>query len=353
MFRNSLLMACAVFAFACAPIVDENGDGIADGTRAPDTTSLIAPSNPVGTISGVVVNSNQAPIEGVNVTLVLGDGADASHVRKGVTNGDGAFAFKDVPASAEGQVLLSKTGYSNARLSAFVPGNAGNFPINDGNANVGVVTLGQLTSTVKFRVYTASGRPAKGAKGYLEVRGTAFRTSAGVYGSAVGNFSGAADVDDNGVLTFTNAPDTAELARIGSNASSFELTIGALDEDGDMVIDALGTTTSYTPAALFTNPDRTLILPAARTNAALAILASNLESFGTPAPGTYSPPYRNAVKANDAINIVFNQAITQADTTRLIKVVQEDCETNVAVSVTQRAPNVVSIAPVAACHFSH
>lgn len=345
---SRILLACVAFTLAaCANPQDLNGDGIADAEaakgRSPDTVSLIAPSTPIGSISGVVVNSLQAPLEGVNVTLVLGNGADASHTTKVSTSADGAYVFKGVPAGSQAQLLFSKTGYSSARVNGNVPGTAGNFPINDGNGNAGVVTLTQTASTLKFKVFTSNGVAAKGAKAYLEVNATSFFTTSTPYGQTVGNFSGAADVDVDGNLTFANAPDVAEISRIGNNIQ-FSLTIGAVDTDGDMRIDALGALRQYTAVDLFINPDRTIVLPDARSNQALAILATNLDSFNT---ASDSPPYLNALKANDPITIVFNQPITQVDTTRIVKVVQEDCQTNVAVSVTQRAPNVLSIAPTA------
>lgn len=345
---SRILTACAIFALAaCANPQDLNGDGIVDADekgRSPDSVSLIAPSNPIGTISGVVVNTNQAPLEGANVTLVLGNGADASHTTKVTTSADGAFVFKDVPGGSNAQILISKTGYSSARVTGFVPGATGNFPINDGNGNTGVISLAQLSSTIKFRVFTATGVPARGAKAYLEVQATAFVTGNGTYGSAVGNYSGAAEVDEAGLLSFANAPDPAEIARINSNYN-FTLTIGALDLDMDGRSDFLGTLRNFAAYELFTNPDRTFILDDARTTAGLQIVATNLDSFNVPAN---SPPYRNALKTTDPVTIVFNQPITQVDTTRIVKVVQEDCQTNVAVSVTQRAPNVLSIAPTAA-----
>lgn len=341
---SRIFTACAVLALAaCAPKEDANGDGIADGIQSPNSVSQVAPSTPVGTISGVVINSLNAGIEGVQVVMVLGEGADASRSYKTLTNADGAYVFKDVPGGSNAQLLFSKTGYSNARLNGGIPGAVGNFPINDGNGNAGVLTLAQLNGTLRFRVYTSQGRPAKGAKAFLEVQQTAFQTFAGVYGTACGNYSGAAEVDENGLLTFSDTPDPAELARISANIN-FALTIGALDEDGDGRADALGTISNITAGALFTQPDRTIFLADARATGPLTISATNLDSFAT----TFSPPYRNAVKATDAITIVFNQPITQVDTTRLVKVVQEDCQTNVAVSVTQRAPNVLSIAPTGA-----
>lgn len=340
-----LIGSALLFVSACANSQDLNGDGVADADekgRSPDTVQLIAPSSPVGTISGMVVNSLQVGIDGVSVTLVLGEGPDASRTAEVLTSTDGAFAFKDVPAGANGQLIFSKTGYSNARQSVFVPVTGGNIPINNGNANAGVITLAQLNSTVKFRVYTASGELAKGAKGMLEVSATAFQTTAGVFGNAIGNYSGMADVDENGLLTFSGAPDPGEMTRLTN--PQFTLTIGAFDKDNDGRADFLGSVQGYSAQQLFIQPDRSLVLADARTTNTLQIIGTNIESL----TANGSPPYRNAVKASDAINIVFNQPITQVDSTRLVKVVQEDCQTNVAVAVVQRAPNILTITPAAA-----
>ncbi len=338
-----LTVASLVALSACATKEDKNGDGIVDGLQAPNSISQVAPSTPVGTISGVVINAANVGLEGVQVVMVLGNGADATKTYKTTTNTEGAYSFKDVPGGSAAQLLFSKTGYSNARLGGAVPGNAGNFPINNGNGNAGVLTLVQLNGTFKLHVYTSQGRAAKGAKALLEVKQTAFQTVADVYGTACGNFSGSGEVDENGLLTFTGTPDVAELSRIASS-TLFTVTIGALDENNDGRPDVLGTVQPYSASGLFTNPDRTIFLPDARTTAALAISATNLESFNQ----SFSPPYRNAVQAADTINIVFNQPITQVLDTRLVKVVQEDCATVVPVSVTQRAPNVISIAPATA-----
>jgi hypothetical protein len=193
----------------------------------------------------------------------------------------------------------------------------GNIPINNGNGNAGVITLAQLNSSVKYRVYTAAGEPAKGARGMLEVNATAFQTVGGVFGTTIGNYSGMADVDDNGVLTFTGAPDPAEMTRLTN--PQFTLTVGALDKDNDGRADFLGSVQGFSAQQLFIQPGRTLVLADARTTSALQILGTNIESLTT----NGSPPYRNAVKASDTINIVFNQPITQVDSTRLVKVVPQ------------------------------
>lgn len=302
----------------------------------------VAPSTPLGTLSGVVQNTRFEPIEGATVTLVLGKGADGSATFKTSTNSQGAFFFQGLPAGSTGQVAVSKAGFGSGRQSVSVPATAGNFPLNDGNGNMGILILTELNTTVRFTVYSASGKPAKGARGLLEVTPAAlFTVSSGTYGSSQGVTNVEAVADDNGALIFAGVPSPAEMTRVGG---TYQLTIGALDEDNDGQIDSLGTSRAYSGVTLFTNPSQTIVLGAAGTTAPLAITAASLESLtnlaGTP------PPYLNAVKPSEAITVVFNQPIAEA--TRTVKVVEEDCSRNVAVTVTQRAPNVLSITPTTA-----
>lgn len=332
----------ALALIGCGTPQDANGDGIADGIRTPDSVSQVAASKAVGSISGTVTNIQLAGLDGVQVSLVLGDGSGAGASYKANTNAEGGFLFENVPAGSSGQLFISKGGYSTARVTVSVPSSAGNFPLNDGNGNAGVIALSQLTSTVKVSVYTATGKPARGARALLEVNPTAFSVNSGSFGGNLGNVSFEATVDENGMLTFSNVPDIAEMARMRAWVTvNYQLTVGAIDEDDDGRVEFLGTATTYTAQDLFTNPTRSLTLGDARTTSSLSISNTNLASFSS----SNSAPYRNALKANDPITIVFNQPITSAGTTRLVKVVGEDCQTDVPVTVTQRAPNVLSIAP--------
>lgn len=302
--------------------------------------SQVASSKPLGTLSGLVMNTHFAALDGVSVTLVLGEGADGSATFKATTNATGGFFFKELPAGSVGQVTMTKAGYGTARMAVSIPSSAGNFPLDDGNGNAGIFLLTELNGTQRFTVYSASGKPAKGVRGLLEISPAAFSTtSSGTYGSGQGVVSVEATGDDSGVLVFTGIPSADEMVRVGGN---YMLTVGALDEDGDGNIDSLGTARNYSGTSLFTNPTQTIQLTDAATGAGLAISSANLDSLTT---ASSSQPYLNAVKPNEPITVVFNQAIVEA--TRTVKVVSEDCATNVAVIVTQRAPNVLSIAPTA------
>lgn len=331
----------AAILAACGAPPDTNKDGISDAVRNPDSVTQVAPTTPVGTVSGVVVNTKFVGLDGVNVTLVLGGNSDGmGSAYKATTDAEGNFSFKNVPAGGTAQVTVSKAGYGSARTSVTVPASTGNFPLNNGNGNAGYLVLTELSGTVKFNVYSASGKPAKGARGLLEVTPAAFlSTGPGTYGSSQGVTSVDTVVDENGVLTFTGVPTVAEATRVGA---SYSVTIGALDEDGDGDIDSLGTSRFFAGSTLFTSPTQNIFLSDARTSATLAISAASVESLY----GGSSAPFRNSVRPADAITVVFNQAV--ANQTLLVKVVQEDCATNVAVSVNQRAPNVLSISPATA-----
>lgn len=301
--------------------------------------SQVASSKPLGSLSGLVNNTHFEALEGVTVTLVLGEGADGSATFKTTTNAAGGFFFKELPAGSVGQLTMTKAGFGTARMAVSVPSSAGNFPLDDGNGNAGIFLLTELNGTVRFTVYSGSGKLAKGARGLLEVTPAALTTtSSGSYGSSQGITSVEATTDDSGVLVFTGVPSPAEIARVGG---SYQLTIGALDEDGDGTIDSLGTSRSYNGSTLFTNPTQTIQLNESGTSASLAISSANLDSLTS--SFSSSQPYLNALKPNEPVTVVFNQAIVEA--TRTVKVVNEDCATNVAVIVTQRAPNVLSIAP--------
>lgn len=301
----------------------------------------VASSNPLGTLSGLVQNTRFEPVEGAGVTLVLGEGGDGSATFKANTNAQGAFFFQDVPAGSSGQVTVFKSGFGSARQAVNIPSSAGNFPLENGNGNTGIFVLTQLDSTVRFVIYSASGKPAKGARGLLEVTpASMITTSSGTYGSQQGVISVEATGDDNGALIFAGVPSPAELTRV---SGTYQLTVGALDENNDGKIDSLGTSRSYSGSTLFTNPNQSIVLGSANTTATLAISAANLDSLTSAFGG--AAPYLNALKPNEPITVVFNQPIVEA--TRTVKVVAEDCSTNVAVTVTQRAPNVLSIAPTA------
>jgi hypothetical protein len=328
------------FVFSCTPPMDANRDGIADGIKTPDNVSVVAPSSPIGSISGVVANTKFVGIEGATVTVTLGGRAEdgMGKIFTASTAADGSYSFQKVPAGGTGFVTVSKAGFGLARTSVTVPAAAGNVPLNDGNGSADLILLTELNYTAKFTVLTSAGRPAKGAKGLIEVTPSATRNSGGAgYGVDIGVTSVEATVDDTGVLQFAGVPSPSEIARIDGTYTVF---IGAIDDDKDGRPEFNGSSRSFSGSAMFLNNNPQFILLANTAAGAPTIVASNLESLRSP---TLNTPLANDVKPTDAINVVFNQAIV--DSTKKVTVVAEDCGTAVAVTVTMKAPNVMIIAP--------
>lgn len=300
--------------------------------------SQLASSTPLGTVSGVVTNTRFEPIEGATVTLTLGEGGDGSANFKATSNGAGSYFFKSVPAGSTGQVVITRSGFGSVRTTVTVPANAGNFPVDDANGNAGIALLMENNGSMRFSVYSASGKPAKGARGLLEVRPAGFiATVGGTFGSQQGVISVEATASDLGELAFAGVPSAAELARVDG---SYTLYIGALDEDGDGVADSEGTARYYPGSDLFMSPPPPIQLERAGDASSLAITSSNLQSLRD---SSTSPPLRNAVKGSEPVTIVFNQPIVEA--ARSVTVLREDCSTAVDVTVTQRTPNILSVTP--------
>ncbi len=344
--KRLLTLAALALAAGCGPsTIDENKDGVADGVRVPDTVSVVAPSSPVGTVSGRVLTTKFEPIEGAVVQLVLGGhGEGAASSFKGASDTDGTFAFKNVPAGASAQLFVSKQGFGAVRTNVVVPGAAGNFPLNDGNANVGSVLLLELNGSVRFNVMTETGKPAAGVKALLEVAPVGFISTSGTgYGSSQGQLSVEGTVDAQGQLTFSGVPSPQELARVWGNSTAYTLTLGALDEDADGRIDFVSASTSYSYSGntLFTRPPPTIFLQDWRdTPGNLTVVASNVDTLVS----GYTNPMRNALKPADSIHVVFNQPIVEA--TLQVRVVEEDCATPVTVTKTVRADKMaVTLSP--------
>lgn len=334
--RRALLL-CS-FALACGGGTDANRDGIVDGVRSPDSVSQIAPSSPVGTLSGQVLTTDFKPLEGVSVSVLLGGASDAEgNTFKTTTDNEGLWSVKLLPAAATAQVTLTKMGYATARVSAFVPGNAGNFPVNNGNGNVGTVLLTHLDGVYRLQVVTASGKPAKQHKVLLEVTPAAVRVqdfNAG-YGAPLGLFVTDASTDDNGFVEFKDIPGIGEEARLNGN---FAITIGAYDDDGDMRFDFLGTRLEHSAREIYLNVAPSVVTLASAHNAgALAVTASNVDSMIN-GPGD---PLKSMIKMSDSVYFVFNQAVLASSIS--VKVTDETGTVPVMAAVQPKGPNILQV----------
>jgi hypothetical protein len=306
-----ILLAAVCLLVACSPGTDKNGDGIVDGVRSPDSVSEIAPSTPIGTLSGQTLNTDFTPLDGVAVTAIVG-GATAPDgtAFKTTSKADGSFALTGLPAGAQVQVTLEKALYATLHVSATVPAAAGMFPINNGNANVGVIAMTQLSDNLSFQVLTADGHPATGAVGMIEVSPAGTRvTDISTYGAGVGVVvinSDGTGADTSGMISFKNVPGLKEETRL---AGTYIVTIAALDTNGDKIPDFEGTRKLFTASDLYLGvASHVLTLPSANVTTAVQIIASNVDSAIT---GAASAPLKNMVKPGDALFFVFDQPVLE------------------------------------------
>jgi hypothetical protein len=299
---KKLVMAAVipVLALGCGEDpVDANGDGIADGIKQPDNVSVVVPAEPKGTVSGQVLTTQQKPLPGATVTMTIGSDIATKSAQ---TDADGNFAFKEIPGGAQVLLTFSATGYAPLRAVSRVPTEAGNIPINDGNASFGPVVLSENNGTVRFTLISPAGRPAEGVKATLEVTnaGTVlFGPTDQVSSTVVAE----ATADNQGVVTFTNVPPPAEIDRL---RGQYRLIVYAHDSNGDGILESNGLTQTYSGAAILTGANaRPLGLSYTYTPGNLAVEHSNLASI----KGGARNPQFNMLKPGESIYIVFNQPI--------------------------------------------
>jgi len=286
---------------------DENGDGIADGIREPDSVTVVTPASPKGTVSGQVLSTRNTPLDGVTVEMTVGSSAE---VVSSSTDAKGNFEFKSVPAGAEVLLTFSRPGHATLRASARVPSAAGNIPINDGNASVGPVVLAALDGTVRVNVLTPSGRPAAGARAVLEV------DAAGkLLGPSLPNNSSLvveAQAGADGLVTFTGVPSPLEMTRLGT---TYRVIVNALDTNDDGILEAGGMRDEFSGLDLIiTGSIRTMSLPQPLgTGSSLRINYSNLSALRSVDPSLR--PQDNMLRSGEAIYIVFSQPVQPGSVT--------------------------------------
>ncbi|WPB76284.1 carboxypeptidase-like regulatory domain-containing protein [Archangium violaceum] len=320
----------------CMP-EDKDGDGIADGVRDPDTVSVVAPANPKGTVSGQVLNTRMEPLAGASVKLTIGS-ATAEKPFETTSDASGSFLLTNVPAGAEVLVTIGKEGHATLRASALVPSHAGNIPINNGNANIGAVALAETKSSVSFSLLTPSGYPARGAKAYIEAVPAGTIAFNGGSATAVSSVVVSAEADSMGIITFSNVPSPAELARIGGvgdAAGGYRLWVDPVDSNGDGILDAGGYAKKIDASTLVVSGGSQMLrLPAPRNDAGgsetagFQLVATNVPSLhyvklpdgdvNKPAMELQKKPLRNLLRPGEPIYLGFSQPVARESLLALV-----------------------------------
>jgi hypothetical protein len=311
-----------LLVLACGPR-DENGDGIADGKiLEPDSVTAVAPATPKGTVSGQVFDTSMQPLVGASVRLTIGsDTAEGKFV--GEVDGLGNFMIKNVPASSTVLATISKQGYATLRASVTVPANAGNIPINDGNASLGVIMLTKTQSKVSFTLLTDKGQPAVGAQAYLEAYPAGLISAAGTSVAATSTVTAAPAVADAmGVVTFNNLPSPSELTRIGTpptgttSTAYYRLWVDPVDVNGDGILDSGGYASPIDASVLLKSGSQIITLNPAKNSsgsASFTLVATNVPSLQLTgsSPAEAKKPLRNLLRPGEPIYLGFSQPVAR------------------------------------------
>jgi hypothetical protein len=287
--------------------------------RTPGDVDVEVGSTPTGSISGQLFSVAYGPLAGATVQLqVPGRSTTDGGPLETTTNENGEFVFEAVPAQADALVTMRKAGYAEQVVSVRIAATAGNKPISNANALVGPFTLTRLTGTVKARVFTARGYPARNTRVQLDVLPTAGLAEPELavnypHGYPVGRMVTTATTDDMGLVTFTNVPEPLDVHQIFPSTLNYVVTVPAIDETGDGIPDSAGTTRFFAASSFITDTTPPFIrLQDANYFAPFGIVRTNVPSLVPGASGSSLRPSENLVKQGEPIVIAFGQAVAAA-----------------------------------------
>ena len=283
-------------------ILDVNRDNVDDGTSS---TTVIAPSNPIGTVTGLVLDAvtSQPLSSGRNVFVRLVAGTHDEEIT--INDGSGRFAFEYVPAGVGISVTISSDGYATAYATAQLDAEVGNFPADNAHVFVGPVELVELNGAISALVLGPDGRPVPRTDVLLD---TDFAYL--VDGVPHGRLHRAQPTDDNGLVQFTDVPDAARMAaRLGNRQLLFTVPPPDLDSDGDRDLTGAATTLSLADAALRATPV-VIVLGYPTGSTPLRVVASNVADLVNPTGSTPKPvPTPSVLPKSGDVIIAFNQPV--------------------------------------------
>lgn len=274
MTRNLPLSLAAVAALASA--CGDDAETTPTETPAPegptvvDNSTNVIPSKPLGSVVGLVVDGNGAPLAGVNVTLL------ATTAPAAITTGaDGRFAFTAVPAGSPAGVILEKSGYGTATRTVTVPGSAGNFPIDDATAVVGPIALFERSGAFSLVVVGWDGTAVTPIGTFCEASAQFADLQDG--GERLGGPLQVAGTAGQGSLTCGTLPRLSDLARTGGYVEVF---VPAQDANGDGIAEYDGVSRLvFGSEALTSGGLAAIVLPPPGASQPLQVIASSARTL--------------------------------------------------------------------------
>jgi len=307
-FRSYAIVTFGIIALLAAgscgepEIVDVNRDNIDDGTS---TTTVIAPSNPLGTVTGLILDAatGQPISQDENVFVRLVAGVKDEEVT--IDDGSGRFRFEDVPAGVGIALSVTCDGFTNAFAETVLDAEVGNFPADNAHVFVGPIELIELEGSLGALVIGPDGRPVARTAVYLDADFAFF-----VDGVVQGRFHAAVQTDDNGLATFDQIPSAALMtARIG--ARQFIFTVPPADTDNNGEPDFAGATATITVADAALRAAPVVIVVGYPTGSnPLHVVASNVADLVNQDGSVPAPvPMPSVLPKGGNITIAFNQPV--------------------------------------------
>lgn len=289
------------------PIKDVNGDGKDDGVAA---TTVIAPSNPTGTVTGLVMNAatGQALPEGrsFSVQLIAGSyGGDSIGVTQEISDGSGQYRFLDVPAGQNITIIVKSEGFADALAKISLNSTLGNFFAD--NASISAPTLGLIELSGSFDVFLIApdGRPVGNAEIYMD-GDFSYLSDA----RPAGSLHLTATSGDDGIAHFTGLPNASLFAHnLGGHA--FFISVPPQDLDGQEPADLAGTTRSITLTDMATQiTPLTIALQSGNQAQDMRVVASNIADLvNQNASQPDAKPIASVLPKTGTLSIAFNQPI--------------------------------------------
>ncbi|MCC6808410.1 MAG: carboxypeptidase regulatory-like domain-containing protein [Deltaproteobacteria bacterium] len=334
----ALFAACASMAMVgCQarggnPKLDANGDGILDpdegSVRAPDVINQEAPSSPVATITGTLLDAyTGAPIVGATVKVLsaaltparqAGAGGDALQGNEATSQAGGVFFIKNNAPGFQ-DVEITAPGYAKAKLKAEVKLPDAGGPTNNSVTNLFEIFMVQeatVGTIVEGRDQDANALPA-GAEIAAQFATVFRRPMNGSLPNPAGALipdgfvTAVGQVAADGTVTF-NTPDFARCnGAFDASAAVFIIAGCGIDLNGDGIPDLTIATQSFTKDAMCKHGGKVPIFATnQRFTGAFFVNDTNLSGAisGTGPTDEFGQPFN----ANEPIVIRMNGQINLA-----------------------------------------
>lgn len=262
-----------------------------DGPAAYRNDVTIEPTLTRGAVVGRLEDLSGAPIVGASAWVLTG-----KEVRSATTDDEGRFFLGELPGGSELEVRIEAEGYLPARVSARIPNEAGETPVDGGVDVVGPVVLLQSDGRLAFEFVGMDGARLEPPSGTCSVQVSWVRYE-------VSNRLGEGPLtvsarSEGGSMICEGLPDLGALAQLDE---TIEYRFAAVDVDGDGVADYAGVTGSVRVRDFLTSGDRAVWIQPARLDDGFGLVATNVPELRG------EEVHKRTVPTDAGVEVVFSR----------------------------------------------